>query len=130
VIVRRLRDWAAALKRDVASLWYAYRDPRTPFVAKALAVFIVAYAVSPIDLIPDFIPVIGYLDDLILLPAAIYLALRLIPEEVLKESRARATDRLTIRPSKSLRYLAATATVLVWLLLACLLWHGGAKLFT
>ena len=74
-MLERLKAWAAALKREALVLWFGSRDPRTPWYAKWLAAFIVAYALSPIDLIPDFIPIIGYLDEVILLPGAIWLVL-------------------------------------------------------
>jgi uncharacterized membrane protein YkvA (DUF1232 family) len=118
----RLRRWAATLKRDVLALWYCCRDPRTPLAAKLMAMFIVGYALSPIDLIPDFIPLLGYLDDLILLPAAIYFTLKLIPAEVLQDGRARAADRLAKQRPKPVSRVAAVVIVLVWLLLAGLLW--------
>ena len=91
--VERLKGWARALKRDVVALWLAARDPRTPLAAKLVAGAVAAYALSPIDLIPDFIPVLGYLDDLLLVPAGIWLAVRLIPEELLAELRAVAAAR-------------------------------------
>jgi len=84
--VASLPDWASALKRQTLTLYYATRDARTPWYAKAVAGLIVAYAISPIDLIPDFIPVLGYLDELVLLPLAIAFALRLIPERVLADA--------------------------------------------
>ena len=83
-----LKSWARALKRDVSALWIAARDPRVPWYAKALAGAVAAYALSPIDLIPDFIPVLGYLDDLILVPAGIWLVLRLVPRNLMREFRA------------------------------------------
>ncbi len=86
----RLRDWARAIKRDVHAIWLASHDPRVPWPAKALAVCIAAYALSPIDLIPDFIPVLGYLDDAILLPLGILLVVRMIPADVMAEHRATA----------------------------------------
>lgn len=85
-----MRGWARALKRDAHAVWLAARDPRTPWFAKAVAVATAAYAFSPIDLIPDFVPVLGLLDDLILVPAGLWLAVRLIPPEVLAEHRAAA----------------------------------------
>ncbi|MCA9913439.1 MAG: DUF1232 domain-containing protein [Anaerolineae bacterium] len=85
-----LKAWAKQLKRSVIVLFLAYRDPRTPWYARGLALLILGYALSPLDLIPDFVPVLGYLDDLILLPLGIALALRLIPQEVLAEARANA----------------------------------------
>lgn len=124
-----LRDWAAALKRDVLALWFCYRDPRTPLLAKVLAMLVVAYALSPIDLIPDFIPVIGYLDDLILLPVAIFIALKLIPSDVLAESRQKATTWFAERKAKPKSYVAAAVIVLIWLGLAWVAWRLSAPLF-
>lgn len=86
-----IKSWARNLKRDSVALYLASRDLRVPWYAKALAVAIAAYALSPIDLIPDFIPVIGYLDDLILLPFGIWLAISLVPDEVMAECRAHAS---------------------------------------
>ena len=107
----RLAEWARALKRESLALYYAARDPRTPWYAKLLAGAIVAYALSPIDLIPDFIPVLGLLDELLLLPAGIWLALRLVPEPVLAESRMRADAALERPTSRT----AAVVIVLVWI---------------
>ena len=106
----RLAQWAHALKRESLVLYYAVRDARTPWYAKVLAGAIVAYALSPIDLIPDFIPVLGYLDELLLLPAAIWLALRMVPEPVLADARQRA-DAAFERPTSR---IAALVIVLVW----------------
>jgi len=97
-MLARLTRWARAVKRDVHALWFAARDPRTPWHAKAVAVAVAAYALSPIDLIPDFVPVLGYLDDAILLPLGILLAIRLVPAEVLLECRARA-EAAAARPA-------------------------------
>ena len=106
-----LRAWAFALKRDAHAVWLAARDPRTPWYAKAVALAVAAYAFSPIDLIPDFVPVLGYLDDLILVPAGLWLALKLIPADVLAEHRS-AAEAAARRPvSKA----AAVAVVVVWL---------------
>jgi uncharacterized membrane protein YkvA (DUF1232 family) len=106
-----LRDKARSLKRETIALYFAVRDPRTPFAAKLVAGLVVAYALSPIDLIPDFIPVLGYLDDVILVPLGIIISLRLIPEDVLADSRAKAEAALT----KPKNYTAAVVIVLVWL---------------
>jgi uncharacterized membrane protein YkvA (DUF1232 family) len=89
-LIARLRRWARGLTRDVHAVYLAGRDPRVPWHAKMLALAIAAYALSPIDLIPDFIPVLGYLDDLVLLPLAILLVVRLIPPALLAEHRAAA----------------------------------------
>ena len=120
--VGRLKAWARELKRDVVALWLAARDRRTPLAAKLLAGTVAAYALSPIDLIPDFIPVLGYLDDLLLVPAGIWLAVRLIPAELFAEFRAAAASRE--RP-RSL--LGAAVVAAVWLALGALIvwwWLG------
>jgi uncharacterized membrane protein YkvA (DUF1232 family) len=93
----RLRQWARALKRDVIAVWLAARDPRTPATAKWLALWVAAYALSPIDLIPDFIPILGYLDDLILVPLGIALVVRMIPAPLMQEFRAQG-EQIAARP--------------------------------
>ena len=87
-LIDRGKRWAKDRKRDVIALWIAARDPRVPWPAKALCAVIAAYALSPVDLIPDFIPVIGYLDELVLLPLAILLAVRLVPQDLMVQFRA------------------------------------------
>ncbi|WP_409013427.1 YkvA family protein [Deinococcus sp.] len=89
-IIDRLKTLARTLKTDLHALSIAARDPRTPWAARAVAVLVLAYALSPIDLIPDFIPVLGYLDDLLLVPAGLWLARRMIPAQVMAEARAHA----------------------------------------
>src|SRR3712207_985115 len=89
-LIDRLRMWARSLKLDVVALYYAARDPRVPWYAKAVAAMIAAYALSPIDLIPDFIPLLGQLDELVVLPLGILLAVKLIPPEIMAEYRAAA----------------------------------------
>ncbi|WP_431268564.1 YkvA family protein [Dankookia sp. P2] len=113
-MLRRLKDWARAIRRDVHALWLAARDPRTPWAARLLALLIAAYALSPIDLIPDFIPVLGLLDEAILLPLAILLAIRLIPAPLLAEFRATAAAAEARPGSRA----GAAFVVLVWLLVA------------
>jgi len=93
-MLARLRSWAARIRRDALTLWFAFRDPATPWLVKALCWFVVAYALSPIDLIPDFIPILGLLDEALLLPGLIWLALQLLPAEVLAHSRSKAQARL------------------------------------
>ena len=112
--MQRLKIWAAALKREVMTLWFACRDPRTPWYARVLTMLIVAYALSPIDLIPDFIPVLGYLDELILLPVGIYLVLKLVPAEALADARARTQSWVESRKPKPRNWIAAAVIVLVW----------------
>ena len=116
-LLAALKDWARGLKRDVAALWLALRDPRVPWVAKAVAAVVVAYALSPIDLIPDFIPVLGYLDDLLLVPLGILLAVRLIPADLMAEFRA-AAARQAVRPTSR---AGAVVVGAIWAVLAGLL---------
>ena len=92
-MLERISHWARQTKRDIVALYVAGRDERTPWLAKAVAIAIVAYALSPIDLIPDFIPVLGYLDDLIIVPLGLVLAIRLIPPELMAEFRLEAVAR-------------------------------------
>ncbi len=110
-MIARLKRWARAIRRDVHALWLAARDPRTPWAARALAVAIAAYALSPIDLIPDFIPVLGLLDEAILLPIAMLVVIRLVPAPVMAECRAQAEAAATRPVSRA----AAAFVVLVWL---------------
>ena len=121
-MLERLKTWAAALKREALVLWFASRDPRASWHAKWLAIFIVAYALSPIDLIPDFIPIIGFLDEIILLPAAIWLVLKLLPQEVLLDSRARAQAWLEAHRPRPRNWIAAAVIVLLWMVALWALW--------
>lgn len=125
--MKRLRDWADRLKREVVMLWFCTRHPRTPFAAKALAAAVVAYAFSPIDLIPDFIPVLGYLDDLILLPIGIWLVLKLIPQDVLAECREQAARWLEEKQSGPRSYLGAAFIIVLWLAALWLAWRWAAS---
>ncbi len=111
-MLKRITQWAGRVKRDAVALWIAARDPRTPLIAKAVAAAVAAYALSPIDLIPDFIPVLGYLDDLLIVPAGIALAVRLIPAELMSEFRGQADERAG-RPRSA---VGAAIIVLIWLL--------------
>jgi uncharacterized membrane protein YkvA (DUF1232 family) len=119
VTLARLRNWARAIKRDVHAVYLASRDPRVPWPAKALAICIAAYALSPIDLIPDFIPVLGYLDDAILLPLGILLVVRMIPPDIMTEHRA-AAQIAQARPQSQ---AGAAAIIAIWIALsACAGW--------
>lgn len=122
-IFETLKSWARRLKRDGVTLWFACRHPRTPRVAKALGVFVVAYALSPIDLIPDFIPVLGYLDDLILLPGLIWLAIALLPPSVLEECRAEAGAWIAREGKKPRTAWGIVFVLIVWALLAYGAWR-------
>jgi uncharacterized membrane protein YkvA (DUF1232 family) len=120
-----LREWARYLKREVVVLWICTRHPRTPWLAKALALTLVGYALSPIDLIPDFIPVLGYLDDLVIVPLGVWLVLKLVPEDVMAECRAEADLRIEEWRSVPRSRLAAAVIVVLWLsALALLGWLG------
>ena len=114
----RIKLWARALKRDAYAVYLAARDPRTPWYVKALAAVVAAYAFSPIDLIPDFIPIVGYLDDLILVPLGIWLVVSLIPEQAMAEYRARAGEVMQ-RPHDG--KAAAIVIIAIWMLGAALL---------
>jgi len=117
-----LERWQAKAKRlqsETYALYLAYRDPRTPWYAKALAALVLAYAFSPIDLIPDFIPLLGHLDDLVLVPAGLALALRIIPPEVLQEARAKSAEVMATDVPTS--RAAAIVVAIIWLMLAALL---------
>ena len=121
-MLARLKNWAAELRAQLVTLWFCRRGPRTPLSAKVLAGVVVAYAFSPIDLIPDFIPVLGYLDDLVLVPLGIYLTIRLIPPPVWVDARREAEAWLAQRQSKPKSYWAAAFVVLVWLAVAYWAW--------
>lgn len=108
----RLQSWAASLKQSVSALYLAGRHPRVPTVAKIIITLTVAYALSPIDLIPDAIPLIGYLDDLLIVPIGVWLALRLIPEPVWQECLQRAMDE---PPNLKENRTAAVVIVLIWI---------------
>lgn len=115
----RISAWARALKSEIAVLASAVRDPRTPLAAKMLGVFIVAYALSPIDLIPDFIPVLGYLDEVILLPLGLWVVRRWIPAEVLAEHRARVVPGARL----PINMFAAAVIITIWLVVLAFVSH-------
>ncbi len=115
------RKAARDLKRTITALYFAVLDAKTPWYAKAFAILVIAYALSPIDLIPDFIPVLGYVDDLILLPIGIWFAIRLIPPQIMVEARQRATDRPRI--DNPLGLVAAGVIIVLYALVAIWLWR-------
>jgi uncharacterized membrane protein YkvA (DUF1232 family) len=115
----RLEQWkqrAKQLKRELYALYLAYKDPRVPWYARVVAACVVGYAFSPIDLIPDPIPVLGYLDDLIIVPAGIVLAIKLIPPSVLRECRIKADE--VLKQGKPTNWVAAGIIIAIWVLLA------------
>lgn len=120
-----VKAWARDLKRDVVALWIAARDRRTPLLAKLLAASVAAYALSPIDLIPDFIPVLGYLDDLLIVPLGILLTIRLVPPALMAEFRIAAE----VRAGRPVSRAAAAVVVALWLagLVAVAVWLWPAK---
>lgn len=118
-----VRAWARRIEREGLMLWFACRDPRTPLWLKGLAFFVVAYALSPIDLVPDFIPVLGYLDEVVLLPVLIWCVVRLLPEPVAQVCRQRALDWMAERQAKPFSWAGAVLILLVWLAVALALWR-------
>jgi uncharacterized membrane protein YkvA (DUF1232 family) len=122
---KKWKKYARALKTEIHVLTIAYRDPRTPWYAKACAMAVAAYALSPIDLIPDFIPVLGYLDDLVLLPLGIALAVKLIPVGVMTDARLTATKA----EGGTIGKLGAAVIALIWLILLGLAIAWGIRFF-
>lgn len=118
-MLSKAKGWARTLKRDVLAIYLAARDPRTPWCARAAALVVAAYALSPIDLIPDFVPVLGYLDDLLIVPLGIVLVVRLIPDAVLAEHRAAASQA-----GRPVSYVAAACIIGLWIVavVASYLW--------
>jgi uncharacterized membrane protein YkvA (DUF1232 family) len=109
----QIRAWAKRLKRQIFVLYVAYKDSRTPWFAKLFAACVVTYAFSPVDLVPDFIPVLGYLDDLILVPLGVSLALKMIPEMVILECREKAEELL--KKGKPKNWFVGSLIVLLWI---------------
>jgi uncharacterized membrane protein YkvA (DUF1232 family) len=109
-LIQQAKHWARAVKRDVHAIYLAARDPRVPWYAKALALCVAGYALSPIDLIPDFVPVLGYLDEVVILPLGILAVVKLIPPEVLTEHRALAAAARDRPVSRT----AATVVASIW----------------
>ena len=110
-----LKESVKRLRRDTLALWFACRDERTPWSARLLGFLVLAYALSPIDLIPDFIPIIGFLDELILLPAGLWMLYKLIPEDVMSDCRVKANEWLAAGNAKPRSALGAAIVILVWI---------------
>ncbi len=128
-LIARLKHWAHRLKTNLVLLWLCCRDAAMPWLPKGVALATLAYAASPVDLIPDFVPVVGYLDDLLLLPLGIALALRLTPAAVLERCRPAAEAMAGQRPALKGRWLMAGLIVLSWLALGGWLWWYGGQWF-
>ncbi|HEY6774220.1 MAG TPA: YkvA family protein [Oxalicibacterium sp.] len=124
---QQLREWARRLKRDIVMLWFARQHPDTPLHARLLCIAAVLYTLSPIDLVPDFIPVLGYLDDVLLVPALIWLAIRLLPPHVVEECRQRASEWMAAQGEKPKSLIGAALVVIVWIVLAWLCWRWLAN---
>ena len=112
---QKISAWAKALKLDVLALWFALKHPSVSGWAKAIAFVAVAYALSPIDLIPDFIPVLGYLDDLIIVPVLVWLALKLIPTDLMNKARDQAVEWINSNQSKPKSYVGLFIVLVIWL---------------
>lgn len=115
--------WARRVKQDSVMLWFASRHPQTPWLAKAIAAVAVAYALSPVDLIPDFIPVLGYLDDALLLPAMVWLAVKCLPEAVKDECQRQALAWLETHDAKPVNAWGIVWVVFMWGIFCWLLWR-------
>lgn len=123
----RIRNWAKRVKRDGVTLWLASKHPGTPWYAKALGAFVVGYALSPIDLIPDFVPVLGYVDDVLLLPVLIWLAVRMIPESTLSECRVQADEWMQKSGTKPTTRVGAVVIVSLWIACSAAAWYWWAR---
>ena len=119
-----IKRWATRIKRDGLTLWFAGKHPATPWTVKALAAFVVAYALSSIDLIPDFIPVLGYMDDVLLLPGLIWLTIRLLPPQVLADCRDQADSWMRVQGSQPSSRVGAIVIVLIWIAVSAAIWIG------
>ena len=119
----QLKGWAKTVRRDGVTLWFATKHPGVPWYSKALGAFVVAYALSPIDLIPDLIPILGYLDDVILLPGLIYLAIKTLPASVLAECREQADQWMLREGKKPSSMIGLFLIVAIWIGATWVLWH-------
>jgi len=116
--VQSLKEWAKRLRKQIVMLWFASRHSQMPWLPKVIAVVAVAYAFSPIDLIPDFIPILGFVDDAIILPILIWLALRFTPEQVIFDAEQQANEWLEEHEKAPRNYLVAVLIILIWITLA------------
>lgn len=114
---KKIQSWAKRLKNNVLVLWFALKSPNIPLTAKLIGIFTVAYALSPIDLIPDFIPILGYLDDLILVPILVWITIRLIPNDVIAESELKAQQWINGKNNKPKSYFGFLLILSIWILI-------------
>lgn len=113
---KKIKDWAKNVKRQIFVLYWAYKDVRVPWYAKVFTACVVAYALSPIDLIPDFIPILGYLDDVIIVPLGIMFALKMIPRDVLAECEVKAEELM--KNGMPRNWIVGTLIVVIWVVIA------------
>lgn len=118
-IIDNLKAKAKNLKKEVRTLYIAYKRPDVPWYAKAFAILVVGYALSPVDLIPDFIPILGYLDDLILIPLGVAIAIRMIPKDIIEECRSQAEE--IFKEGKPKNWFFGTLIILIWICIAALI---------
>ncbi|MFA3126877.1 DUF1232 domain-containing protein [Acinetobacter pittii] len=125
--VQSIKEWAKRLKKQIIMLWFASRHPQMPWLPKVIAVVAVAYAFSPIDLIPDFIPILGLLDEAIILPMLIWLAVRFTPQQVILDAEQQAEEWLNQQERRPQNYLVAVLIILIWITLAVMayFYFGG-----
>lgn len=125
--LQSIKEWAKGLKKQIIMLWFASRHPQMPWLPKIIAVVAVAYAFSPIDLIPDFIPILGFIDDTIILPMLIWLAIRFTPQQVIFDAEQQAEEWLDDHEKRPKNYLVAVLIILIWLTLAVMayFYFGG-----
>ena len=121
-IIDSAKSWARSLKRDVVAVYFAARDPETPWALRLFALAVAAYALSPIDLIPDFIPVLGYVDDILLLPALIWLTVKLLPGSVLAECRGQADAWMAEKGAKPSSHAGALMIIVLWVAMGIAAW--------
>lgn len=125
--LQSIKEWAKGLKKQIIMLWFASRHPQMPWLPKIIAVVAVAYAFSPIDLIPDFIPILGFIDDAIILPMLIWLAVSFTPQQVIFDAEQQAEEWLDEHEKRPKNYLVAVLIILIWLTLAVMayFYFGG-----
>lgn len=123
LVFKKIKHYLGQLKQDVLVLWFAIRSPNTPTIPKILAFLAVAYAFSPIDLIPDFIPILGYVDDLILIPIMVFLILKMIPNSVLQTARVEANEWLIQNKAKPTNRYGLIIIFFIWFLIGWLLFE-------
>lgn len=128
IYLSKIKENGKKIKKEIGALYYAYRRPDVPLYAKLVAILVVGYALSPIDLIPDFIPVLGYIDDLLLLPLGIALAIKLIPSDIMNECREQS-DELFQNVKKS-NWIAGGIIICIWIIIISYILYHGISLFS